>query len=105
MTIRDDRDDVYGTGDGLKKIVTIDTHRHGDKRQRMKFGRDAGWPFQRAVLPGCCPQTAGAAPLSPLGERKGTFDMEDAVRNVESAFALLLERVTEPRLAPGKGSD
>ena len=29
--------------------------------------------------------------------------MEDAGRNVESAFALLLERVTEPRLAPEKG--
>ena len=46
----------------------------------------------------------GGAPDSPLGERKGTFDMEDAVRNVESAFALLLERVTEPRLAPEKGN-
>ena len=33
MTIRDGRDDVYDSGGGLKKIVTIVTDRHGDFRE------------------------------------------------------------------------
>ena len=61
-------------------------------------------PERFIALPGyAARKRQGGAPDSPLGERKGTFDLEDAVRNVESAFALLLERVTEPRLAPEKG--
>ena len=44
----------------------------------------------------------GKAPDSPLGERKGTFDMEDAGRNVESTFALLSQKVTKAAAARRK---
>ena len=44
----------------------------------------------------------GSAHDSPLGERKGTFDMEDAGRNVESAFALLSQKVTKAAAARRK---
>ncbi len=50
-------------------------------------------------------ENRGSAPYPPypLGERKGTFDAESEGWRVKSAFALLLERVTEPRLTPEKG--
>ena len=41
----------------------------------------------------------GQSPIHPVG-RKGAFDGRQAVK---SAFALLLTRVTEPRLRPEEG--
>ena len=67
MTMRDGRDDVFGTGGGLKKTVTIDTDRHG-------YEVATGDPH---------PSESATAP----------FDSSA----VKSAFALLSQKVTKAR--------
>lgn len=60
-------------------------------------------PFSKGAPAGVfSAESRGSAPYPPypLGERKGTFDAESEGWRVKSAFALLLERVTEPRLTP-----
>ena len=47
----------------------------------------------------------GSASDSPLGERKGTFDMEDAGRNVESAFAFTLGKSNRTPACAGERID
>ena len=39
-----------------------------------KFRRDAGGPFQRAALLGCCPQTTGQRPITPSESAMAPFD-------------------------------
>ena len=91
----------------------------------VKFRRGAGRPFQRTALLGSCSQTTGQRPClacrlgrcfcrlkpaevatgdpHPLGERKTCLQVAFLIGSpVKSAFALLLTRVTEPRLTPDK---
>ena len=102
-TIRDARDDDYDTGRGLKKTVAIVAHRRGNHAWVSKVWARCRMPFPKGS-PARVPLAGGRGsapyPPYPLGERKGTFDAESGGWRVESAFALLLERVTEPRLTP-----
>jgi len=69
--MRDGRDDVFDSGGGLKKTVTIVTDRHARFRRGCK-----GALFKGRSLPGSYPQIAGAAPLREhwtAGERNSIF--------------------------------
>ena len=78
----DGRVDFLGSGCGIKNTVTIDTDRHA-----IKFLQGAGGFFQKAA-----PASQGAQNLL-----AGCIFVGEADK---SAFALLLARVTEPRLRP-----
>ena len=50
MTMCDGRDDVFGSGRGIKNTVTIDTDRHRERR-KGQGGIPAGGDFRRKYNP------------------------------------------------------
>lgn len=75
----DGRVGVLGIGCDVKNIVTIDTHRHGQSFCRVQIAF-----FKKLLLP--------------FGERKTCLQVVFLMGlPVESAFELLLTRVTKPR--------
>ena len=60
-------------------------------------------PFSKDGSAGELSADNGATPRTPLGERKTCLQVAFLIGSpVKSAFALLLTRVTEPRLTPDK---
>ena len=91
MPKRDDgdgRDDVFGSGVGIKKTVTIVTTDTG-----QCLGGVQGALFKGRPCWGAARRQRGKAPYHPVG-RKCAFDGSA----VKSAFALLLAKVTKPPL-------
>ena len=96
MPKRDDgdgRDDVFGSGVGIKKTVTIVTTDTG-----QCLGGVQGALFKGRPCWGAARRQRGKAPYHPVG-RKCAFDGSA----VKSAFALLLEKVTKPAADAAKG--
>ena len=81
MTMCDGRVDVFDSGGGLKKTVTIDTDRHAEISAGMQ-----GRPFQRAL---------------PAGE----LSADSRGSAVKSAFALLSQKVTKAAAGAAQGKD
>ncbi len=84
----DGRVDAFGSGGGVKNIVTIDTDRHGS-------------------LGGECRECLFKGGFLPFGERKTCLQVALLmVLTVKSAFALLLTKVTKPLpVGNSKGDD
>ena len=94
----DGRDDVFGTGGGIKKTVTIDADRHARFRRGCK-----GALFKGRSLVSPAGSVGASAGVKPTEVATGDpHPPEDATAPfdgsaVKSAFALLSQKVTKAR--------
>ena len=79
--MRDGRVDVY---DSRCRCVKHRHHRHASSR--MCLGGVQGRLYKDFSLAGCCPQTTGTAPLSPLGEP--TTSLQPSAESVIVGYTL-----------------